>query len=42
MAMAENSESEKYPLHKCIFQGDVKTLNSLIRTCNIAEKDRQG
>lgn len=42
MAMAENSESEKYPLHKCIFQGDVKTLSSLIRTCNIAEKDRQG
>ncbi|OAD46979.1 Ankyrin repeat domain-containing protein 13C [Eufriesea mexicana] len=42
MAMAENSESEKYPLHKCIFQGDVKTLSSLIRTYNIAEKDRQG
>lgn len=42
MAMAENSENEKYPLHKCIFQGDVKTLSSLIRTYNIAEKDKQG
>ncbi|XP_012147830.1 ankyrin repeat domain-containing protein 13C isoform X2 [Megachile rotundata] len=42
MAMAENLESEKYPLHKCIFQGDVKTLSSLIRTYDIAEKDKQG
>ncbi|XP_076178793.1 ankyrin repeat domain-containing protein 13C isoform X2 [Ptiloglossa arizonensis] len=40
--MAENSESEKYPLHKCVFQGDVKTLSSLIRTYDIAEKDKQG
>ncbi|KOC71171.1 Ankyrin repeat domain-containing protein 13C [Habropoda laboriosa] len=39
--MAENSESEKYPLHRCIFQGDVKTLSSIIRTYNIAEKDKQ-
>ncbi|XP_060822438.1 ankyrin repeat domain-containing protein 13C [Bombus pascuorum] len=42
MAMAENLENEKYPLHKCIFQGDVKALSSLIRTYNIAEKDTQG
>lgn len=40
--MAENLESEKYPLHKCIFQGDVKALSSLIRTYDIAEKDKQG
>lgn len=42
MAMAEDLESGKYPLHKCIFQGDVKTLSSLIRSYNIAEKDKQG
>ncbi|XP_032669495.1 ankyrin repeat domain-containing protein 13C isoform X2 [Odontomachus brunneus] len=41
MIMAQN-ESEKYPLHKCVFQGDVKTLSSLIRTHDIAEKDQQG
>lgn len=35
-------ESEKYPLHRCIFQGDVKTLNTLIRTHDIIEKDKQG
>lgn len=35
-------ESEQFPLHKCVFQGDVKLLNSLIRTRDIAEKDKQG
>lgn len=40
--MAENSEDKKYPLHKCVFQGDVKTLSSLIRMYDIAEKDKQG
>lgn len=41
MIMAQK-EGEQYPLHKCIFQGDVKTLSSLIRTHDIAEKDKQG
>ena len=40
--MAENSEDKKYPLHKCVFQGDVKTLSSMIRMYDIAEKDKQG
>lgn len=40
--MAENSEDKKYPLHKCVFQGDLKTLSSLIRMYDIAEKDKQG
>lgn len=41
-----NKESWKkeYPLHKCIFQGDVKALNTLIKKkiCDIAEKDVHG
>lgn len=41
MIMAQKG-GEKYLLHKCIFQGDVKTLSSLIRTHDIAEKDKQG
>ncbi|XP_076667784.1 ankyrin repeat domain-containing protein 13C isoform X3 [Andrena cerasifolii] len=40
--MAENSEDKRYPLHKCVFQGDVKTLSSMIRMYDIAEKDKQG
>lgn len=32
----------EFPLHKYIFQGDVKALSSLIRTHDIAEKDKHG
>ncbi|XP_046750473.1 ankyrin repeat domain-containing protein 13C isoform X1 [Diprion similis] len=39
--MAETSV-EPYPLHKSIFHGDVKELSYLIRTHDIAEKDKQG
>lgn len=42
MDMAEDPEGKRYPLHKCIFQGDVKTLSSLIRTYDITDKDKQG
>lgn len=31
-----------YPIHKCIFQGDIKSLSTLIRTHDIAEKDKHG
>ncbi|XP_066588424.1 uncharacterized protein [Prorops nasuta] len=40
--MAETIEKEEYPLHKCIFHGDVKMLSSLIRTHDISQKDKQG
>ena len=40
--MAELTLCEEFPLHKCVFHGDVKTLSSLIRTHDIAQKDRQG
>lgn len=31
-----------YPLHECVFNGDVRRLSSLIRTQNIAQKDSHG
>ncbi|KAG8035497.1 hypothetical protein G9C98_006943 [Cotesia typhae] len=31
-----------YPIHKCIFQSDIQSLSTLIRTHNIAEKDKHG
>lgn len=42
--MANESLKKEYPLHKCIFQGDVKTLNTLIKNeiYDIAEKDVHG
>ncbi|XP_058795936.1 ankyrin repeat domain-containing protein 13C isoform X2 [Phymastichus coffea] len=36
------AEDELYPIHKCIFEGDMKTLSSLIRTHDITAKDKQG
>lgn len=42
--MSNDGEKKEYPLHKCIFQNDVKTLISLIKTKkhDIAEKDIHG
>lgn len=31
-----------YPVHECVFRGDVRKLSSLIRTQNIAQKDVHG
>uniref|UniRef100_A0A9J8C1D5 Ankyrin repeat domain 13C n=1 Tax=Cyprinus carpio carpio TaxID=630221 RepID=A0A9J8C1D5_CYPCA len=31
-----------YPVHECVFRGDVRRLSSLIRTQNIAQKDVHG
>uniref|UniRef100_A0A673JP06 Ankyrin repeat domain-containing protein 13C-like n=1 Tax=Sinocyclocheilus rhinocerous TaxID=307959 RepID=A0A673JP06_9TELE len=31
-----------YPVHECVFRGDVRRLSSLIRTQNIAQKDLHG
>ncbi|XP_015117145.1 ankyrin repeat domain-containing protein 13C isoform X1 [Diachasma alloeum] len=40
--MANDTLNAAYPLHKCIFQGDIKTLSFLLRTHDIAEKDKHG
>lgn len=31
-----------YPVHECVFKGDVRRLSSLIRTQNISQKDVHG
>uniref|UniRef100_A0A4W5RBZ2 Ankyrin repeat domain 13C n=1 Tax=Hucho hucho TaxID=62062 RepID=A0A4W5RBZ2_9TELE len=33
---------EDFPVHECVFKGDVRRLSSLIRTQNIAQKDLHG
>ncbi|XP_058890694.1 ankyrin repeat domain-containing protein 13C-A-like isoform X3 [Acipenser ruthenus] len=33
---------EDFPMHECVFQGDVRRLSSLIRTHNISQKDMHG
>ncbi|KAI1883244.1 hypothetical protein AGOR_G00243220 [Albula goreensis] len=34
--------TENFPVHECVFKGDVRRLSSLIRTQNIAQKDVHG
>uniref|UniRef100_A0A3B3Z943 Ankyrin repeat domain-containing protein n=1 Tax=Periophthalmus magnuspinnatus TaxID=409849 RepID=A0A3B3Z943_9GOBI len=34
--------AQDYPVHECVFKGDVRRLSSLIRTQNIAQKDVHG
>jgi len=36
-----NGEFE-FPVHECVFKGDVRRLSSLIRTQNISQKDVHG
>lgn len=38
--MAE--EEESYPLHECVFSGDVRKLSSLIRTHDVTKRDKHG
>lgn len=34
--------AQDFPVHECVFKGDVRRLSSLIRTQNIAQKDVHG
>lgn len=34
--------TEDFPVHECVFKGDVRRLSSLIRTQNISQKDVHG
>ncbi|KAG8222152.1 hypothetical protein J437_LFUL000734 [Ladona fulva] len=34
--------SESYPLHECVFAGDVKKLSALLRTHDVSKKDKHG
>ncbi|XP_042191739.1 ankyrin repeat domain-containing protein 13C isoform X2 [Callorhinchus milii] len=39
---APPARSEDFPVHECVFKGDIRRLSSLIRTRNIAQKDLHG
>lgn len=36
------SEESQFPVHECVFKGDVRRLSSLIRTHSISQKDVHG
>ncbi|KAL7291396.1 hypothetical protein TKK_0014989 [Trichogramma kaykai] len=36
------AETEQYPLHKCVFEGDCKTLQNIMHAYDIAAKDIHG
>lgn len=36
------SEHLEFPVHECVFKGDVRRLSSLIRTHSITQKDVHG
>lgn len=38
--MAE--EIDRYPLHRSVFQNDLKNLSRLLRKHDVSEKDRHG
>lgn len=37
-----SSEKKTYPIHKCVFEGDVKTLSNIVNDYDISERDPQG
>lgn len=36
------AEEQEYPLHECIFSGDLRKLSALLRSNDIAKKDKHG
>lgn len=36
------SDKLEFPVHECVFKGDVRRLSSLIRTHSISQKDMHG
>lgn len=36
------SDGREFPVHECVFKGDVRRLSSLIRTHSITQKDVHG
>lgn len=35
-------EDDSFPLHKAVFENDLKTLSRLLRKHNVATKDKHG
>lgn len=42
MSESEDDSSQTYPLHECIFEGDLKSFSQLLRTHDVAKKDKHG
>lgn len=38
--MSDNSVN--FPIHECIFNGNIKKLSQLIRTNDVTQKDKHG
>lgn len=36
------ADEQEYPLHECIFSGDLRRLSALLRSHDIAQKDKHG
>lgn len=36
------ADTEEYPLHKAVFESDIQAVSRLLRTVDIAAKDRHG
>lgn len=39
---SEDDNLQLYPLHECIFEGDLKKFSQLLRTHDVAQKDKHG
>lgn len=42
MADNDDDSSSDCPLHKCIFEDDFRKLSQLLRTNDVAQKDKHG
>ncbi|KAL4705025.1 hypothetical protein ACJJTC_009813 [Scirpophaga incertulas] len=38
----DNNEENSYPLHECVFNGDVRKLSSCLRFNDVSRKDKHG
>lgn len=41
-SMADELELSSYPLHECVFEGDVQEFARLMRTEDLSKKDKHG
>lgn len=38
----ENIDNQNFPLHECVFSGNIRKLSQLLRTNDVAKKDKHG
>lgn len=42
VVMAEEEQLSSYPLHECVFEGDVQEFARMMRTEDLSRKDKHG